>query len=128
MWLTLRATCGVQISSPADLVGVTQSALDGSPAFLLQVFARSATLRAMIRALATVFLAAMLAACASHPAPDLATTPATPASAVTNALAGTPMAAYGHALNKAKNVQNIVDDQAKKQAAQIDAATGSSSH
>jgi hypothetical protein len=92
------------------------------------VFACGATLPAMIRALATIFLAAMLAACASHPAPDAAATSTTPASATTNALAGTPMAAYGHALNKAKNVQNIVDDQAKKQAAQIDAATGSSSH
>ena len=90
--------------------------------------ARSATLRAMIRALATVSLTAMLAACASHPATDTAASSATPASATTNALAGTPMAAYGHALNKAKNVQNVVDEQAKKQAAQIDAATGSSSH
>ena len=80
----------------------------------------------MIRTLAMISLSAMLAACASHPAPDTAATPATPASASTNALAGTPMAAYGHDLNKAKNVQNIVNDQAKKQAAQIDAATGSS--
>ena len=88
--------------------------------------ARSATLHAMIRALATLFLAVILAACASHSTPDTATTSARPASATTNALAGTPMAAYGHALNKAKNVQNIVDQQAKKQAAQIDAATGSS--
>ena len=80
----------------------------------------------MIRAPATIFLTAMLAACASHPASDTAATSATPASATTNVLAGTPMAAYGHDLNKAKNVQNIVDEQAKKQAAQIDAATGSS--
>ena len=80
----------------------------------------------MIRTLVMISLSAMLAACASHPAPDTAATPATPASAATNALAGTPMAAYGHDLNKAKNVQNIVNDQAKKQAAQIDAATGSS--
>lgn len=80
----------------------------------------------MIRTLVTISLAAMLTACASHPAPDTAATSATPASATTNALAGTPMAAYGHALNKAKNVQNIVNDQAKQQAAQIDAATGSS--
>ena len=92
----------------------------------LRGVARSATLRAMIRALATISLTAMLAACASHPAPEAAATTAKPASATTNALAGTPMAAYGHALNKAKNVQNIVDEQAKKQAAQIDAATGSS--
>jgi len=81
----------------------------------------------MIRALVTIFLAAMLAACASHPTPDTAATSATPASAATNVLAGTPMAAYGHDLNKAKNVQNIVNEQAKKQAASIDAATGSSS-
>lgn len=87
---------------------------------------RSATLSAMFRAFATIVLFALLAACAPHPAPDTASTSATPASAATNALAGTPMAAYGHALNKAKNVQNIVDEQAKKQAAQIDAATGSS--
>ena len=83
----------------------------------------------MIRAFATILLAAILAACASHPAPDAAATASTtPASATTNALAGTPMAAYGHALDKAKNVQNIVDEQAKKQAAAVDAATGSSSH
>ncbi len=69
---------------------------------------------------------ALLAACSSQPAPDAATASATPASAATNVLAGTPMAAYGHDLNKAKNVQNIVNDQAQKQAAQIDAATGSS--
>ncbi|MBU6415981.1 MAG: hypothetical protein KJS83_02285 [Xanthomonadaceae bacterium] len=82
----------------------------------------------MIRTLATISLVAMLAACASHPAPDAAAaaTSATPAAAATNALAGTPMAAYGHDLNKAKDVQNIVNEQAKKQAAQIDAATGSS--
>ena len=91
--------------------------------------ARSATLCGMKRTLATMLLTAMLAACASHPAPDAAATPAAaPASAATNVLAGTPMATYGHDLNKAKNVQNIVDEQAKRQAAQIDAATGSSSH
>ena len=82
----------------------------------------------MIRALTTISLTAMLAGCASHPAPDTAAMSATPASAATNVLAGTPMAAYGHDLNKAKNVQNIVNDQAKKQAAQIDAANGGSSH
>lgn len=72
---------------------------------------------------------ALLAACSSHTAP-VATTAATstPASATTNALAGTPMAAYGTDLNRAKNVQNIVNAQAKKQAAEINAATGSSSH
>ena len=47
-----------------------------------------------------------------------------PASAVTNALAGTPMAAYGTALNRAKNVQNIVNQHAKKQAKAIDDASG----
>jgi len=105
------------------------SSATGRPAFPLRGVACGATLRAMIRALATISLTAMLAACASHPAPDAtAVTSATPASAATNVLAGTPMAAYGHDLDKAKNVQNIVDEQAKKQAAQIDAATGSSSH
>ncbi|HKZ10618.1 MAG TPA: hypothetical protein VJL61_07920 [Rhodanobacteraceae bacterium] len=72
-------------------------------------------------------MAVPLAACGSHPAPDAAASAAAPASAATNVLAGTPMAAYGRDLNKAKNVQNIVDEQAKKQAAAIDAATGSSS-
>ena len=72
---------------------------------------------------------ALLAACSSHQTSVTSTTSSsTPASATTNALAGTPMAAYGHALNKAKNVQNIVDQAAAKQAKQIDAATGSSSH
>jgi hypothetical protein len=93
----------------------------------LRGVACGATLHVMVRLAAMIFLAAMLAACASHPAPDAATAPGTPAAAATNALAGTPMAAYGHALNKAKNVQNIVDEQAKKQAARIEAATGSSS-
>ena len=82
----------------------------------------------MIRVLATISLTALLAACAPHPAPDAAATSAMPASAATNVLAGTPMAAYGHDLNKAKDVQNIVDGQAKQQAAQIEAATGGSSH
>lgn len=80
----------------------------------------------MPRLLIALLGTALLAACSSHPAPDAATTSATPAPAATNPLAGTPMAAYGHDLNKARNVQNIVDDQARKQAAQIDAATGSS--
>ncbi|HJR13507.1 MAG TPA: hypothetical protein VJ833_06370 [Rhodanobacteraceae bacterium] len=80
----------------------------------------------MLRTLAIVLSAATLAACSSHTAPDTAAVSARPASAATNVLAGTPMAAYGHDLNKAKNVQNVVNEQAKKQAAAIDAATGSS--
>jgi len=82
----------------------------------------------MLRALAILVLIAPLAACGSHSAPDVATaSSAAPAPAVTNALAGTPLAGYGHDLSKAKNVQNVVDEQAKKQAAAIDAATDSSS-
>ena len=80
----------------------------------------------MIRPLAILVLIVPLAACGSHPTPDAAATAAAPAPAATNALAGTPLAVYGHDLNKAKNVQNIVDQQAKKQSAAIDAATGSS--
>lgn len=80
----------------------------------------------MLRWLVTSLLAGTLAACASHTAPQTAVTSAQPASASTNPLTGTPMAAYGHDLSKAKNVQNIVNQQAKKQAAAIDAATGSS--
>jgi hypothetical protein len=68
-----------------------------------------------------------LAARRSHTAPEVPPQSAAPASAATPALAGTPLAGYGHDLNKAKNVQNVVDEQAKKQAAAIDAATGSSS-
>lgn len=85
-----------------------------------------ATLRAMSRAFAILLLAGTLAACASHTAPDTAAGSAAPAPAATNALAGTPVAVYGRDLSKAKNVQNIVNEQAKKQAAAIDAATGSS--
>jgi hypothetical protein len=81
----------------------------------------------MLRLLAAMLLTGMFAACASHTAPDSATSSATPAAAATNVLAGTPMAGYGHALNKAKGVQSIVDEQARKQAAAIEAATGSSS-
>ncbi|HET9818962.1 MAG TPA: hypothetical protein VFP92_07365 [Rhodanobacteraceae bacterium] len=82
----------------------------------------------MIRVLALLCLAGMLAACSSHPAPaEMVAVPAAPASATTNALAGTPMATYGHALNRAKNVQNVVDQAAARQAKAIDAATGSSS-
>jgi hypothetical protein len=81
----------------------------------------------MLRILTILVLIVPLAACGSHTAPDVAASSAAPAPAATNALAGTPLAGYGHDLNKAKNVQNIVDEQAKKQAAAIDAATGSSS-
>jgi hypothetical protein len=34
------------------------------------------------------------------------------------------MAEYGRALDRARNVQNIVNDRARKQAKAIDAATG----
>jgi hypothetical protein len=81
----------------------------------------------MIRPLALSFIVALLAGCSPHaPASSDggANATAAPASATTNALAGTPMSEYGHALNRAKNVQNIVNDQAKKQAKAIDAATG----
>jgi hypothetical protein len=94
----------------------------------LRAASHGATLRAMPRVLALLLLSALLTACGSSTAPQSAATSATPAPAATNVLAGTPMAAYGHDLNKAKNVQSIVNDQARKQAAQIDAATGSSSH
>jgi hypothetical protein len=79
----------------------------------------------MLRLVALLLMSGMLAACSSHPATTASS--ANPAPATTNALAGTPMAAYGHDLNKAKNVQNIVNQQARKQAAAIDAATGSTS-
>ena len=81
----------------------------------------------MSRLLAIGLLAGMLAGCASHTAPTTAANSAAPVSAATNALAGTPMAVYGRDLNKAKNVQNIVNAQASKQAKAIDAATGGSS-
>ncbi len=77
----------------------------------------------MLRLIASLLLTGILVACASHTAPTTAANSAAPAPATTNALAGTPMAAYGHALNKAKNVQNIVNDQAKKQAKAIEKAT-----
>ncbi len=74
-------------------------------------------------------VAMLLSACSPQQTSATSTaSSAAPASAATNALAGTPMAGYGHALNKAKNVQNIVDQATAKQAAQIDAATGSSTH
>ncbi|MGH8215164.1 MAG: hypothetical protein ACREPZ_05690 [Rhodanobacteraceae bacterium] len=78
----------------------------------------------MVRVLALLCIVALLAACSPHPAPADAAADSVPASATTNVLAGTPMAEYGHALNRAKNVQNVVNDQAKKQAKAIDAATG----
>lgn len=84
-----------------------------------------ARLRAMLRIVILASIAAALAACSAHPADDAA---ARPASATTNALAGTPLATYGHDLNRAKNVQNIVNQQAQKQAAAIEAQSGSSAH
>ncbi|TAN07246.1 MAG: hypothetical protein EPN36_02440 [Rhodanobacteraceae bacterium] len=80
----------------------------------------------MLKVLVALLLAGTLAACASHTASDTAASSAAPASASTNAVAGTPMAAYGHDLNKAKNVQNIVNQAAARQAKAINAATGSS--
>ena len=77
----------------------------------------------MKRILALAAATALLAACSSHAPADTAATSATPAPATTNALAGTPMAVYGHDLNKAKNVQNVVNEQAKKQAQAVDAQT-----
>jgi hypothetical protein len=81
----------------------------------------------MSKLLAILLLTALLAACSSSTAPADTTSSAAPASATTNALAGTPMAAYGHDLNKARNVQNVIDQSAAQQAARIDAATGASS-
>lgn len=82
----------------------------------------------MLRLLAVVSVCAMLAACSPQaPSATTATNSATPAPSATNVLAGTPLAAYGHDLNRAKNVQNVIDDAAKRQAAAVDAATGSSS-
>ncbi|ODU94278.1 MAG: hypothetical protein BGP23_11970 [Lysobacterales bacterium 66-474] len=87
-----------------------------------------ARLRRMLRLIALALVAGTLAACSPHttPATTAAAGSTAPAPATTNALAGTPLSGYGHDLNKARNVQNIVNDQAKKQAAAIDAATGSS--
>jgi hypothetical protein len=79
----------------------------------------------MIRPFALLCTVGLLAACSPHsPASSDTTANAAPASAATNVLAGTPMAEYGHALNRAKNVQNIVNERTKKQAKAIDAATG----
>lgn len=77
----------------------------------------------MQRVLALAAATALLAACSSHAPADATATSAAPAPATTNVLAGTPMAAYGHDLNKAKHVQDVVNEQAKKQAAAIDAQT-----
>lgn len=77
--------------------------------------------------LAAALPAATLLTACSSPSGTTAATSATPAPATTNALAGTPMATYGHDLNKAKNVQNVIDQSAQKQDAAIEAATGSSS-
>lgn len=78
----------------------------------------------MLRLIALLLVSIMLAACSSSQDTTVTPTASAPASASTNALAGTPMAVYGHDLNRAKNVQNLVNKQAKKQAAAIDAATG----
>lgn len=81
----------------------------------------------MKRLLAALLVTALLAACSSHTEVTTTTYSSAPAPATTNALAGTPMADYGHDLNKAKNVQNVIDQSAQKQDAAIEAATGSTS-
>lgn len=81
----------------------------------------------MARLVALLLVSSLLGACSSGTPTAPTASSTTPAPAATNVLAGTPMAAYGHALNKAKSVQNIVDRQARKQAAAINAATGSTS-
>ena len=79
----------------------------------------------MIRLVALLCIVASLAGCSAHTSdPVGAQAKAVPASAATNVLAGTPMAAYGQALDRAKSVQNIVNQHAKKQAKAIDEATG----
>lgn len=78
----------------------------------------------MLRLIALLLVSGMLAACSSGQDSTAPLTTQAPASASTNALAGTPMAVYGHDLNRAKNVQNVVNQQAQKQAKAIDAATG----
>lgn len=80
----------------------------------------------MAKTLAVLFVAALLGACSSH-TETVPLASAAPARATTNALAGTPMATYGHALNKAKHVQDVIDQSAAKQDAAINAATGSTS-
>lgn len=115
---------------PVQSASRNQPALSTVLRHFLQRAARRATLPGMIRVfLLSCVVAALLSACSHQQASATSTaSSAAPASAATNALAGTPMADYGHDLNKAKNVQNIVDQASAKQAAQIDAATASSSH
>lgn len=79
----------------------------------------------MLRTLAVLSVTALLAACTPHPSAGTAADASGPATAATNVLAGTPMAAYGTALNRAKSVQGIVNAQAKKQAAEIESASSS---
>ncbi|TAN08494.1 MAG: hypothetical protein EPN38_03190 [Rhodanobacteraceae bacterium] len=81
----------------------------------------------MAKLLPLLLLTALLAACSSSTGPAGATGSAAPAPAATNVLAGTPMAAYGHDLNKARNVQNVINQSAARQAARINAATGATS-
>lgn len=65
-------------------------------------------------------LTGVLAACADRRfVPARMVSLGVPAAAATNTLAGTPMAVYGRALNRAKSVQNIVNSQADKQAKDI---------
>ncbi len=92
----------------------------------LRAAVAGARLRRMTRPLLVLLAAALLVACSPHPAGEA--TAGAPAGAATNALAGTPLATYGHDLNRAKNVQAIVNQQAKRQAAAVEAQSGSSSH
>lgn len=79
----------------------------------------------MARLIALLLASATLAACSSHAPPDSAAAASTaPAPAATNIFAGTPLSPYGHDLNKAKNVQNIANQRAAKQAKALDDATG----
>jgi hypothetical protein len=79
----------------------------------------------MVRLAALPCIVVLLAGCSAQTSASVnAQAKAAPASAATNALADTPMAAYGQALDRAKNVQNIVNQHAKKQAKAIDDATG----
>lgn len=77
----------------------------------------------MLRLTAVLLGSVLLAACGAQP-DATATTSATPAPAITNGFAGTPLAPYGHDLNRAKHVQNIVNERAKKEAKALDGATG----